>query len=165
MSLTSKALLLGSGGQESVGFLNTDIDMFPNVDMQLDATIFPYPFEDNYFENVHNSHMIEHIQKDKVPDMIKEWYRILQPKGQCIVDVPDIEGGIVMYIEGEQEKALDLIYGNTERDTQAHKWGWTYRTLAPLFIKAGFSEVHEEESTDYHLVNCGIPTFRIRATK
>jgi predicted SAM-dependent methyltransferase len=165
MSLKSKSLLLGSGGQESEGFLNTDIDMFPNVDMQLDATKFPYPFDDNYFESVYNSHMIEHISRDVVPDMIKEWYRILQPKGECVIDAPDIEGGIVMYIEGKQKEALELIYGNTERDTQAHKWGWTYRTLAPLFVNAGFSDVHEEESTDYHLTQFNIPTFRLRAIK
>lgn len=161
-------LHLGSGGLKLDGFLNTDIDLLSGVDMALDASKIPYPFEDNSFSKIYSSHMVEHLHKEVLPDVTREWLRVLKPQGVVIIDCPDLKEALKRYRAKNYSwnKLLDLIYGNNERATQHHQWGWTYDTLAPLFSQAGFGQVQEvTDFQEYHKTNFDIPTFRIEATK
>lgn len=150
-------LHLGSGGLRLDDFLNTDIDLREGVDMALDASKTPYPFENNAFKTIYSSHMIEHINTHKILPMIKEWLRILKPHGMAIVDCPDLKEALKLYHDKNYswEKLLALIYGSDdERVTQQHLWGWTYDSLSPLFIQAGFSIVEEvTDFQEYHKTN------------
>jgi hypothetical protein len=56
------------------------------------------------------------------------------------------------------------IFGNNERVTQHHRWGYTPETLTKLFLEAGFVSVKEVPSDDYH-IKLGNPTFRLEAVK
>ncbi|MHB8483960.1 MAG: class I SAM-dependent methyltransferase [Nitrospiria bacterium] len=159
-------LHIGSGGLVLPDFLNTDIDLLDGVDMVLDASKIPYPFKDGEFEKIYSSHMVEHLHKDILPEVIKEWVRVLKPRGVAIIDCPDLKQGLKLYHDKNYSwnKLMDLIFGNNERPTQHHLWGWTYDTLAPLFIQAGFSKVQEvTDFEEYHKTNFNIPTFRIEA--
>ena len=49
----------------------------------------PLPFEDNTFDLVYASHVLEHIPWYKVEEVVKEWVRILKPGGVLEVWVPD----------------------------------------------------------------------------
>ena len=117
-----KKLHLGSGGLHIDGYINTDLDDFPGVDLVLDATSIPYPFDDEVLDEIYSSHMLEHIRFSFVTPMVKEWYRILKPQGRVVTEIPDMVETCKRFIEGKDtEKWMKTIYGNVEeRESQEH---------------------------------------------
>jgi len=49
------------------------------------------PFDDNTFEVVYHSHVLEHFQKEDAVKFIKECYRVLKPGGIIRIAIPDLE--------------------------------------------------------------------------
>jgi predicted SAM-dependent methyltransferase len=75
-----------------------------NIDMVSDS---PYviqhnllnglPFEDEKFDVVYHSQVLEHFPKNKAFDFIKECYRVLKPNGIIRIVVPDLENIVEEY--------------------------------------------------------------------
>ena len=55
------------------------------------------PFDDNTFDVVYHSHVLEHFPQDKAIDFIRECYRVLKPGGIIRVAVHDLEQIIKNY--------------------------------------------------------------------
>jgi len=83
-----RCLEIGPGNSRLPGFETLDIIGGRNVDYVYDAGK-PLPFEDNTFDLVYASHVLEHIPWYKVEEVVKEWVRILKPGGVLEVWVPD----------------------------------------------------------------------------
>lgn len=64
------------------------------------------PFDENEFDVVYHSHVLEHFPKDKAGSFIKECFRVLKPGGIIRVAVPDLEQLVRLYLENF-EKALN----------------------------------------------------------
>jgi predicted SAM-dependent methyltransferase len=68
------------------------------------------PFEDNAFEVVYHSHVLEHFSKADGKKFIQECYRVLKPNGIIRIAVPDLE-----QIAKEYLKNLNLaLEGNID---------------------------------------------------
>ncbi len=68
------------------------------------------PYDDNSFEVVYHSHVLEHLHKTQVPFFLKECWRVLKPKGIIRVAIPNLEGIVRNYaialdkaMQGERE--------------------------------------------------------------
>lgn len=78
----------GNGDRKRPGFIGVDFEQRPNkdgtpgVDVVHDLTVAPWPFEDESVEEVHASHMLEHIPANKRPVIFNELYRILKKGGK-----------------------------------------------------------------------------------
>jgi predicted SAM-dependent methyltransferase len=70
---------LGCGAHKSEGLLGVDILEHPNVDIQHDLNIFPWPFENDSVEN----HVLEHVAN--FIDSVEEIWRI--SKSGAIIEV------------------------------------------------------------------------------
>jgi predicted SAM-dependent methyltransferase len=57
------------------------------------------PFQDNAFDVVYHSHVLEHFPKDRAELFIKECYRVLKPGGVLRVAVPDLEQIVRLYLQ------------------------------------------------------------------
>lgn len=66
--------------------IGLDIDRNSEADVVHDLSKFPYPFENEEFDVVHTSHVIEHL--DKPLEFIDEINRILKKNGKLIIKVP-----------------------------------------------------------------------------
>lgn len=84
-----------------------------NIDMASDSPyVMQYnllnglPFEDEKFDAVYHSQVLEHFPKDKALDFIRECYRVLKPSGIIRIVVPDLENIIDEY-QGHLKKNLD----------------------------------------------------------
>jgi len=71
------------------------VDIAGDCDIKHDLfNNFPYPFEDNYADEIFSSHFIEHIPmeylngKDKLFCFVDECYRILKPGGKLTLVFP-----------------------------------------------------------------------------
>lgn len=84
-----------------------------NIDMVSDSPyVMQYnlltglPFEDEKFDAIYHSQVLEHFPKEKALDFIRECYRVLKPSGIIRVVVPDLENIIDEYQE-HLKKNLD----------------------------------------------------------
>lgn len=90
ISLSNKYLNIGCGSRFNRDWVNIDIQ-------PMDNSITPYDilnglsFDDDYFDVVYHSHIIEHIQKNKAQDFFDDCYRVLKAGGIMRVVAPDLE--------------------------------------------------------------------------
>jgi len=78
-------LNLGCGKDIKAGYINLDIVDYGG-NMIHDINSFPYPFKENYFDEIYASHVLEHL--NSFHNTISELYRILKPNGILIVYAP-----------------------------------------------------------------------------
>lgn len=86
-----KKLNLGCGRFKKDGFINLDIDKEVEPDIVWDLNKFPYPFNDNEFDLIEASHVLEHLEKPF--QVMKEIYRISKDGAEIIIKVPHFSRG------------------------------------------------------------------------
>lgn len=79
-------LNLGAGDDIRQNWTNHDQVNGPDIDYAFDLNAIPYPLEDNKFDLVYASHVLEHI--DLIFPCIEEIYRILNMDGLLVIRVP-----------------------------------------------------------------------------
>lgn len=127
-------------------WVNVDIIKIAGVNVRASGT--ELPFKNNSFEEVHCFHTLEHVTRDKYLPMISEMYRVLQPGGCVLVEVPDFQGTVKLLSEAfasGDTQAIHIwttsVYGKSERDGMAHHWGFYEGLLRREFRHVGFSNV------------------------
>jgi len=90
LTLSQKVLSLdiGCGISKPEGFIGMDKRALPGVDIIHDAEVILYPIEDNTFDVIRVSHLVEHLLPNKIMDIMNEWHRILKPKGKLYIIMP-----------------------------------------------------------------------------
>ena len=79
---------LGTSNNVLEGWLNTDIDLYHDPVVYLDATK-RFPFDDNTFDYIASEHMIEHVEYEAAQVMLQECFRVLKPGGRVRIATPD----------------------------------------------------------------------------
>jgi predicted SAM-dependent methyltransferase len=66
------------------------VDLYaPDAKYKIDLFSFPLPWENESVEEINMSHFLEHVPKEKRWPLFEECYRILVPKGQIFITVPN----------------------------------------------------------------------------
>ena len=79
-------LNLGCGNSILSRYINLDIVKNKGVDLVHNLNVFPYPFEDNQFDEILMSHVLEHLMYPQ--ETMKEVYRMLKKDGKLIIRFP-----------------------------------------------------------------------------
>lgn len=82
-----KKLNLGCGTDIRKDYINIDFINGNGVDIVHNLNQTPYPFEDDYFDEIYASHVLEHLDGDWFK-IIKELYRIMKRGGRLLIKVP-----------------------------------------------------------------------------
>ena len=77
------------------------------------------PFENEKFEVVYHSHVLEHFTKQDAEKLIAECYRILKPKGIIRMVVPDLEQIVRQYLHWFEKGVQDLT---DQASAQNYDW-------------------------------------------
>jgi len=162
-----RKLQLGAGGNDSTGWLNTDIEPTSN-EVYLDATK-RYPFPDGSFQYVFSEHVIEHVPLEAGLAMLKECYRVLIPGGKLRVVTPNLTKFVQLLtgsadVDAQKFIAAKLrLHGWPESpvtgayilNRQVREWGHQFlydsATLRKSLELAGFKQITEyrvDEKTD-----------------
>ncbi len=136
-----RMLNLGCGNRYHPDWVNIDIVKTGQNVIQYDL-LKGIPFEDNSFDVVYHSHLLEHFSKSYAPFFIKECFRVLKPGGIIRVVVPDLEGIVREY--------LKLLESSLEGDPEAQKrYEWIMLELFDQMVR----NYSGGEMLDYWLQN------------
>lgn len=81
-------LNLGCGKDIREGWINVDTIEFEGVDVACNLGEWKWPWENDSIEEVHCSHMIEHLTATQRIHFINELYRVLQKDRGCMLIAP-----------------------------------------------------------------------------
>jgi predicted SAM-dependent methyltransferase len=96
----------------------TNIDFISSSEyVQAHNLLQGIPFEDETFEVVYHSHLLEHFTKKDGEKFLQECYRVLKPEGIIRIAVPDLE-----QIAKEYLKNLSLALDNQLEGKQNYEW-------------------------------------------
>lgn len=147
-------------------FETLSIHEFVNIDYVLDISK-GMPFQNNSFDIIYASHVLEHIPWYKSEDVLKEIHRILKPGGQLEIWVPDglkIAKALIAFEENQSDHSkLDgyyecvknkdprlwaslRIYAHGDGTGNLDNPNWHHALFTPsllinLFESAGFKDV------------------------
>jgi len=82
----NKRLDIGCGGNKIPGCTYLDVNPDVRPDIVHDLNQYPYPVEDNSFDEIYAKHIIEHLNDPQA--FLSELCRILKPGGTLFVETP-----------------------------------------------------------------------------
>lgn len=112
----SKLLNLGCGALFHADWVNVDIKSRDPQVIEHDLQT-PLPFDDNTFQAVYHSHVLEHLSRSQAPIFLQECVRVLAPGGVLRVAVPDLENIARLYL-----KYLDQAVAGDQQAAHNHEW-------------------------------------------
>ncbi|MEO0254131.1 MAG: class I SAM-dependent methyltransferase [candidate division WOR-3 bacterium] len=101
----TKKLNLGCGNFKKEGYINLDYNKDVEPDVIHDLNVFPYPFEDNEFDLIEASHVLEHL--DDPFKVMRELHRITKNNGLIIIRVPHFSRG---FTHPEHKRGFDVTF-------------------------------------------------------
>ncbi len=152
-------LHLGCGANLYDGWVNIDGDYCAGQPGVIIHNLTdPYPIPDNCVDEILSVHVIEHIERWKICDMLTEWHRILRPGGQIAVEWPDLLKACTFIAENPDslisddgrvlKKTINSVFGNTKYQNRAmmHAYGYSIASLSKILTEAGFDTVLTENN-------------------
>jgi len=141
-------LHLGSGSTKLEGLINCDL-FDPEADLKADAKDLSM-FADGSIDLIESHHMIEHLSFADTESALKEWHRVLRPRGLLVISCPDIFriflkwlGYSAIYPLFPRQEKLDFIIkmlvGPQQHEGQFHRNAFDSRRMSQLFSRHGFS--------------------------
>lgn len=137
-------LHLGCGKRKLEGWLNCDLH-----DSDMDIDIRKLPFDDNSADEIMAIHVCEHFYKHDLPNVLKEWFRVLKPGGKIALELPCLDKILMHFVYHSGENmTLWPLYGDpsTHKDGEPslHKWCWSKSAFRKELERAGFVKIEQE---------------------
>ena len=108
-------LNLGCGNRFAQGWINIDFHSESPEVIRVNL-LGRLPFDDNSFDVVYSSHVLEHFAPDTAQALLRECHRILKPNGILRTVLPDLETGCREYV-----RLLDEI-DTSEGARKRYEW-------------------------------------------
>jgi predicted SAM-dependent methyltransferase len=153
-------LHIGCYGAKIEGFKRLDIFQHGDVDYVQDAKDLSN-FTSESVEEIYASHVFEHFKKGERQAVLKEWWRVLKPKGVLWISVPDFDAVVELYCRNNKVLSVwtdHLIHGDQKDDRSIHYACYNYATLTGELSMAGFSKMERIEQMPYGLLDASCYT-------
>ena len=147
-------LNLACGNTRMTGFIGVDITPGERVDVVHDLKK-PLPWKDETVSIIFASHIIEHFWYHELDTILKDWCRVLKPKGKLDIWTPNFR--MLIKLREAPDKVLNsaMLYMNWRifnRDREPydrHNCVLTQRALSQKLIKVGFNKAFELTADSY----------------
>ena len=145
---------IGCGEIDSPEFVNVDALPYPHVHYLRNDITDLSMFADGSADLIYMCHVLEHVHRKEILDVIAEFRRVLKRGGVLRISVPDFDRLIAMYqdIGQDPDGIIAPLLGSHANAYDIHYWIFTERSLSTILIEAGFSEVRgwDPHRCDHH---------------
>lgn len=134
---------LGCGLDKRPDYLNVDLQACHQPDLITDAARLGM-LPDGYYRHILASDVLEHIERPRILNTLKEWNRILEIGGTLAFRVPCAEGILDLLTRPEnqtvesQQRLLQCLFGSQTYEGDYHHIAFTRIILEYLLDQAGF---------------------------
>lgn len=131
------------------------------------ADVGAIPLPDGCADELMAIHVFEHVYRWDSEKVLAEWARLLKSGGRLILEMPDLIKCCKNVIAGRPDQmGMWGLYGDPKlEDTyMVHRWLWTMKSITPLLVKAGFTDI-VEKPTQWHPAGRLHRDFRVEATR
>ena len=138
-------LNLGCGIVYKPQFIN--IDNFEKSVADICCKAENLPFKSNTIDTIEALHLIEHFDYIHCKYVLYEWFRVLKPDRNLIIETPDFDKSYVKFRSEDleqQKSTLQWFYGIDSRGMQ-HKVSFTFKLLKELLNEIGFEDITKRE--------------------
>jgi predicted SAM-dependent methyltransferase len=126
-----KYLNLGCGSNYILDNSWTNIDFYGDgIKVVSHNLLNGIPENDNSFDLVYHSHVLEHFSKDDGVKFLRDCYRVLKPGGVLRVVVPDLERIVKAYLE-----CLEFCKNNPNNNVLDANYDWMMLELFDQMIR------------------------------
>jgi len=131
--------------------INIDFRDIPGA-VKMDVTSLP--FDNDSFQYILASDIIEHFPKSKIKGILKEWVRVLKPGGQIKLRTPNLKWCAEEYLKhGDAEFISYHIFGGQEYEGNFHYIIFDRNFLKKLLSEHGLKEIsYKEEGSNFIIV-------------
>ena len=145
-------LHLGCGTVKLDGWINVDGEyMSSDPEVAIHDITKSFPIADNIVDQILTVHVIEHLSRQFIMPMFKEFYRICKPGGSVAMEWPDLLKMCKEVVSNPDcfwttdkrlvKRTISGIYGDSARypdPVMLHKWGYSAESMCRLLTEAGF---------------------------
>lgn len=133
-------LNLGCGDRRIDGYFNIDIG---NSKADLVWDVRKIPLDDNKVDEIVAIHLIEHFPIQEVPNIVREWKRVLKPNGKLVLEFPDVQALFKAFEtsdEAGRKHIIDCVYG-AHMPEFPHLFGWYDVSIWKLLHDMDFENI------------------------
>jgi predicted SAM-dependent methyltransferase len=146
-------LHLGSGRRTLKGFLQVDIEPWPNVDIVSDIGDLTM-IDIASVDEIYTSHSFEYFDARQAVSVLAEWKRVLRRGGKLFISVPDFASLVRIYEEtGDLSKIIGPLFGRWEsvkvEGAIYHRTVYDFDSLSEALRLAGFSQIELFDPVKY----------------
>jgi len=138
---------LGCGNKFIPGFVHVDAIPFEHVQHVSSVDNLSF-ISDNSVDLIYTCHVLEHFRLKQVPDVLKEWNRVLVSGGTLRLAVPNFASICKLYQEtSDLSLCLGPLYGRQDYLYNFHYTVFDFTSLKTLLVEAGFTNVRSYDWT------------------
>jgi predicted SAM-dependent methyltransferase len=134
---------VGCGEIDSPEFVNVDAQPYPHVHFVSDDITDLSMFDDGSADLIYLCHVLEHVRRREILDVLTEFRRVLRPGGVLRLSVPDFDRLVEMYedIGRNPDGVISPLLGSHANEYDVHFWIFTAGSLSAMLRRSGFTEV------------------------
>lgn len=134
-------LHLGCGNKFIKGFVHVDLLDYDHIDYRVPIDDLNFA-DDCSVDLIYAAHVLEHTGRYEFENVLKEWYRVLIPRGVLRIAVPDFAACVKYYqLNNQLQDILDLLIGRRKDEFDYHKMIFDESTLNQALTKIGFNNI------------------------
>lgn len=146
-------LNLGSGDDYMEGWINVDL-YAKRADQRYDIKKLPYT--DNSVDEIKVFHVIEHFPWFEANDALREWRRVLKPKGRLWLETPDMLESFREYVNATDQNYRYRLNGHIFSEAggspgQTHYFLLTEADLFKILKESGFTSANRIQPSSTYL--------------
>ena len=119
---------------------------YPHVDRRGPVEDLGF-LQDDSVDLIFASHILEHFGRYEAEEVLKEWRRVIKPRGVLRLAVPNFRAVVELYekegLQNGHSGLVGLICGGQRHPLDFHKIIFDKPFLTDLLVRAGFCEVRE----------------------
>jgi len=153
---------IGCGTTNSPGFINIDARPLAHVHIATDEITSLKEFDTGTVDLVYMCHILEHIRRDDLREVLSEMKRVLKVGGVLRLSVPDFDKLVEVYnASGRDINVISRqLMGGQDHEYNIHYSVFNHNRLSELLKEVGFREV-----VPWDPDNCEHRDFKDRASR